>query len=489
MSTSQNKEEDKGTVGCLMLALIVFGGGIIIQVLQTLMMFAIIGGIGFALYRLYVYDQRTGNLTAWAERNFNLNKEEEGEPHWLEQENEAKALPPASEQQLLELRQKIELLEREKEEQKLNTENAVQRAANEAVNRYANQADYNAKKDLLDSIYGDNSTSPQYTRSDEYEKQQFQKKIEQKEEELEVREFRQEVNERILGQDQNILGIQSEMREGFQETNNRFLQMEYKMMQMQQEFQQGLMKVMETIHSLKAYFDERINRLEIHIERELANVREIISGLRVELKQDIANTKLQFGQEIMRIDKQQQQIVGKLAHYEAKMKGFTAEMAKMRHDAQRFAWEGQKVLERAHVLYQRHKVEMTQMGGQLDLNIQRIAVSKQEFANTVGRSRLMMDKITQDQYLALKDIGYERMGVEMLRQDYQQRQRNDELKLQSIQQDIRHTEQMIQEKLSRGEQVAGLNHQLTMSREKHAHTQQRLSLLREETSMMKRLAR
>lgn len=75
-----------------------------------------------------------------------------------------------------------------------------------------------------------------------------------------------------------------------------------------------------------------------------------------------------------------------------------------------------------------------------------------------------MDKVSQDQYLALKDISYERAGVEMFRQDYTTRQEKESLKLCMIHQDISHKEQMIRENVSRGKEVAGLNHQLSMSR-------------------------
>lgn len=489
MSINNTNSEDKGEIGCLILALLIFGGGILIQLLQTLIIVAIIGGIGFALYRLYVYDQRTGYITSWFEETFNLDRPQKRQQKKKGKKKKKKKKKLAAQQQQLLLESKIVDTLGSLQQEVDSLQDQASTAAEEAVRKYKTQADREAKENLLRQVYGDGAPQEGYARSDEYEKQQYQEQIRRKEEELNFRELKQEVNERLLDQDQSIVGIRSDMVDGFQSVNERFLQIEYRMVQMYQEFQQGLMEVMKAVQSLKEYFDERINRLEIHVERELSSVRELVAGLRAELKQDIATTRIQFNKEIVRIDKQQNMIVGKLAEYEATVRGFTADMRKMRYDVQHVAWKGQQALDRAHTLYQRHKVEMTAMGNDIDLALKQIAVHKGDFANTVGRSKLLLDKISQDQYLALKDIGYERAGVEMLRQDYQTRQESEQLKMRMIQQDISHKEQIIRDNISRGKEVAGLQHQLAMSRENEAYTRQRLGIVQQENALVRRLIR
>lgn len=486
MSNNNNNSGDKGEIGCVILALIIFGGGILIQVLQTLIMVAIVGGIGFGLYRLFVYDQRTGNITSWFEETFKVDTGRKKRKKKGKKKKKKKLA--AQKQSLLEsgIVDKLDTLHEEVTVLRQENEN-LKGAADEAVRKYADTADRKAKEDLLRNVYGESTPQKDYARSDEYEKQQHQDRIKKKEEELEIRELKQEVNERMLSQDESILGIRSEMHDGFQSVNDRFLQLEYRMVQMHQEFQQGLMEVMKAVQSLKMYFDEKINRLEIHVERELSSVRELVSGLRAELKQDVANVRVQFGKEIVRLDKQQNMIVGQLAQYEATVRAFSADMTKMKYEVKQVAWQGQQALDRAHTIYQRHKVEMSAMGNELDVALKQIAVHKGDFANTVGRSKLLLDKISQEQYLTLKDIGYERAGVELLRTDYQSRQEKEAMKLQMIQQDITHKEQMIRDSISRGKEVAGLNHQLSMSRENEAYTRQKLGIVRQEAALVRRL--
>ena len=80
MANERNTDDNQAAIGCVMLALVIFGGAVIIQVLHTIMYFVVIvgavGGIGFLIYKANIYDQRTGNITAWAERTFDLNKRE-----------------------------------------------------------------------------------------------------------------------------------------------------------------------------------------------------------------------------------------------------------------------------------------------------------------------------------------------------------------------------------------------------------------------------
>ncbi len=69
----------------------------------------------------------------------------------------------------------------------------------------------------------------------------------------------------------------------------------------------------------------------------ISEVNETISRLRSELKDEMANMKVSFGKEILRIDKQQMQIVTQMEKYEAQVKKFTYDVMKLKVDAEKFA--------------------------------------------------------------------------------------------------------------------------------------------------------
>jgi len=171
------------------------------------------------------------------------------------------------------------------------------------------------------------------------------------------------------------------------------------------------------------------------------------------------------------------------------MLGFTNQIDRLKIEAQTYNLKGQEMLNRAESIYQHHKAELRLIKGELQQGLKLVSVHKEDFANSVGRAKIMMDHIAQDQYHAMKEIGYERMGVEMLRQDYSTRMQNEELKLRQIQGDIISTQRLIDERSRNNQQVAGLQHQLFMSRENEAHTSQRLGLLQQENSLVRRLSR
>lgn len=498
MSSNNSNSDDNAGVGCLILGLIVVGAPMIIAVVNALIYAAAIGGVAFLGYRAYIFDQRTGKITALFEKAIDSlsgnSLPASDTQNLIQGEDGTFGLPTGEVDQdkenfksdLDEIREEMDRLKLRNQELEYQTRNS----ADEAVRKYASEAEHRAKGDALRRIYGEDTPLPEtgYARSDEYEKQKYQKELEKKEERIEIREIRVDINEqiagqnqKILGQDQKIMNVEGEMRQGF-------LHVEGQMMNMQHEYREGLMRVMETVQTLKSYVDERFTRIEVHIEKQLSGVREMVIGLRAELKEDLSKTRLQFSQEILRIDKQQTVIVGKLGEYESRLKGFSAEMSKMRQDAQHFAWEGKRVLQQAELINQRHSLTLQKASNDLELGLKEISVHKGDFANRVGRAKVMMDEISNEQYFTLKNIGHERLGVEMLRQDYTSRQEKEELKLGMIRQDINNTSVLIQERMKRGEDVQRLNHQLSMSREREASTSQRLGIMREENALVRRLS-
>jgi len=132
---------------------------------------------------------------------------------------------------------------------------------------------------------------------------------------------------------------------------------------------------------------------------------------------------------------------------------------------------------------------MENLSNGIDLELKEIAVQRGDFANVVGRAKMTLDHQAHELEMNIKAIGFERMGVEATRQDFQTRQQLEYTKREMLRNEIAHQTQLLQEKLSRGEQIAGLQHQLNMNREKLAYSDQRLGMLREENAFIRRVLR
>ena len=107
----------------------------------------------------------------------------------------------------------------------------------------------------------------------------------------------------------------------------------------------------------------------------------------------------------------------------------------------------------------------------------------------LGQAKLMMDEISNDQYFALKDMAYERIGVNMLRQEHQQKEAFEEQRVQSLIREQRHLEEKIKMELSHGRSVESLNHQLYMKQENLWYANKKADLMRQEFAVMRRLMR
>lgn len=103
MSSDQTGSEQAG-YGCLILLVIGVFGSVIIQVIQALITLSIIGGIGFLIYKLIVFDQKTGNITRFFENITdgvnNSMERRQGRVHYLK-EQKMHYLPQGQEDQLL----------------------------------------------------------------------------------------------------------------------------------------------------------------------------------------------------------------------------------------------------------------------------------------------------------------------------------------------------------------------------------------------------
>lgn len=477
MSTNNNQSE-KADLGCIILIAFIVAPFVLTYLFVALIPYIIVGMLGFTLWQVYVYNERTGNITRYFEEKYNLVKDaiNEAENEYKLEDDKISGLPNEKENELENLRKKVESLELENRQEREKRQKDIK----EALYQYRTDIKQNQKKQVLNDIFGDSPKS--YARSDEFEKQDFEKYTQKKKDELEIRELKVEVNEQLFAQERKItegldnakserFEIRMELRDGFANVDTRF------------------MKIEGEFADYRAYVSEKFSNLELHFLKEIGALKEFIGNVRLELKSENNEMKLQFGQEVLRLDKQQVQIVDRMQKYENQVKGFSIDMTKLKIEAERFAMRGEDVLNKANTIYQRHKADMHVAGSELKMGLQKMAVKNEAFSNTVASAQLRLDEISKEQYFALKDMAHERIGINMLRQDYDQRQAVENEKAQKLLAETRHIEDRIKERISRGQEVGALNHQLHVTRENLAFTSHRADLMRQESSMVRRLSR
>lgn len=472
---NNNSNTDWGEVGCVAIIGLFALPYILQSIFISLMPYLFVGGIGLIGYRLYIYDRRTGRITQYFEEQFNLSDKNKND--LLDSENEeTKQISDTQLEELTLLKKEIIGLKEGQKSNEQNQKNEIEKALQQHTDKIGKEK----KSEVLNQIFGKETNK--YSSSDVFEKQQFEETNKKKKEELDVREIKQTVNEQLFEQNKKIHeqevkinarvdGVESEMRTGF-------LEFSYKLLHLEKEF-----------ITFKGLVVERFAQVEANFEKAFAMVQEQMGNLRVELKQDIADTKVQFGKEIMRIDKQQMTIIDKMRQYEHQVKAFTVDMQKVRIEAEKFSLKGERMLQMSSTIYQRHKAEMYAQSKDIQVGLQQMAIHKGDFSNKVGQAKLMLDEISNDQYLALKDMAYERVGINMLRQEHDQRSSLEEQKMQHLLTKQQNLGEKIRIEQSHGREVSGLKHQLFLTGENLQFTRNRASLMRQEQSIMNRLTR
>ena len=469
---NNNSGNDPADLGCIILIGLIALPFILQSLLAAIIPYIMLGALGLGVYRLYVYDTRTRNITAWFEETFNL------------PQNDKKQLNDDTDDKINRLNSELKDL---KEDNKtLRKENKDQ--IHSTIKQYSEHISKVKKKEVLNNIFGEQSTD-NYARSDEFDRQQYQEETKKKKDELDTREFKQDVREQLFEQDQKIhevsyeaqqdrYAIRQELQEGFKQVDAKFVYFGERFTKLEGEFA-----------NFKGYVAEKFSHLEVTFLKEITSVKEMVTTLRADVKTEFANTKLQFGKEILRIDKQQVSIIDRMQKYENQVKKFSIEMIQLKNTAERFAIRGEDLLNRANTIHQRHKVVLQQASNDLQLGLQQISLHKESFANTVGAAKLQIDETAKDMHFTLKDMAYERIGINMLRQEHDQRSELEREKMKNLIQEKRHLEQKIQMRLANGQQAAGLQHQLQMTQENLNYTAHRASLMQQEAGMVRKLTR
>lgn len=473
---SSNQEASKiEAIGCLG----IIGGVVLIpmlmELIEMLIPLAAIGVIGYVIFLIRNYDAKTRVVTKAINKIIDNNGN--NTVMELPPANDHLALPEASgieDAKIVALEQEIIELKSQKESEKVELKEEMERLAMKVAKQKGREA--------LETLYGNVELTEDYNRSDEYEKIEFAQANRKKADELELREIRQEVNEKAFEQDVKIhyfreeakedrYQIRAEMSEGFTLIKDK------------------LVLVERNVLSLEAYMKEKLSALELSFFKELETLKGVVTNLRVELKQDIGETRLQFGQEILRVDKQQMKIVDNLRSYEHKIRSFGVEMRKIRVDAERFNMRGEAMLEKAQIAHQRHKADIKVVSNEISTSLEKIAIKEEGFATKVSSVWTRMDQVTEDNRMALKQAAVERMGTEYLRQDHQSNLNAEKVKMDAFLKEKNHLLQRIQSEGAHSRDIASLNHRLNQTQSNLTHSQNRHNLLRQEMSIFNKLNR
>lgn len=463
---------DPADLGCIIIIGLIILPFVLSAIFQALLPFIIVGAIGFAAYRLYIYDTRTGNVTKQLEELFGV-KDKQHEIHEIDATETSKALPSASEDELALLKQKIETLELENKAMREENQKDIENALQDYTENISNQQ----KKQLLDQFFQNDQTT--YARSDEFELQDHAKQIADQKNEMELRKIKQEMRERLFDTEKQGHETRLELKEelgSFKEEVRKEFKVVYT----------SLGDLEKSIITLRAYVDNRFSQFEVIFYQTISEVKSTIVQLRSEIKEDMATMKVEFGKEIVRIDKQQMQIVSQLEKYEATIKKFTYDVMQTKVQAEKFANRAEHYLNRANIVYHKHQTQIQSLSKDLDMSLMEISIHKRDFANTVGQAKLRLDEVSMNQYHALKEIGFERAGVEMLRSDHTKRVESEKQKMLSIQQDIRHIEDKIKLHQNNEAKTSQLRHQLYISQENLQTSRNRNSLLQQEQAVFRK---
>ena len=479
---------DAAEAGCLKIigwiALIVVAQQVLFSLLPIIIGGAFLGGIGFLFYRVVLYDNRTGNITSYIENLFNIPNSKKKTLQIPEKKTAA--LEAGQE----EIDNKLELIKEKLDE--LEGKNHVlqeeqQEAIKNTIQQYEEKLTKKSEQKVLENLFG--APPMDYVKTDEFDRKDFAEQTKKKQKSLEIRELKQEVSEQLFVREKEAFEIRMEakedrahirmeMKDGFTRIDGLLVQLENKVI------------------TQRSYFEEKISKMQMDFSKEIGLVKENIANFKVEVanefssvRGEISDVKIQFGKEILRIDRAQMRIVQKLGEYENKLRQFSIETMRIKNQAERFQIRGQRVLDQAQVIYQKHRVEMQGMGKDLEIGLEKIALHKSDFALRAGQAKLQMDKISQDQYLELKNIGYAEIGVRMLRQDFEQREALKQQEMRNLISDRRRAEERLQELHSRGLETAHLRHRINILNEKYQYASHTNSIMQREHNVFKRLSK
>ena len=452
MSSQRN---EPGGIGCAMLALFAYIIGIVIQaipqiiaLIKSLIPIALIIAGVYIVYLIFQFEKDTDKISNFFSR---FSSKKPRSDLVIEEDNNENVI----ENKLDWLAEKLEKFKSESKDY-----------ITSLLSRKVKEIDLKNKSEVMIDVFGNDSS--EYSRSDEYEKQKKIKKAKEREENLTNREWRQDMIEKIHAYKYEALEDRMALR---------------------QEMKDGLLYLENKCTSIQQFVVEKFYFLNSKIDTQIANVKTIIGDLRVELKQDLADFKVQVGREIVRMDKVMLSTIEKLEKYNSRVERFSYEVKKATLEAERNAVRGERMLTQAQALYTRHQSEVKVLSKDIEVAAQKIGLGKQDIANKISSAKLMLDRSAMEQINSMKEIAQEKMGVKLLRDDHLSRQRESQMKIQQLINENRHIEERLELKQNSYQKQNALQLQLHRNQENLQYERHRNGVLKQEFAIFKRLSK
>ena len=193
-----------------------------------------------------------------------------------------------------------------------------------------------------------------------------------------------------------------------------------------------------------------------------------------EVRENMSDMKLQFGQEVLRLDGQQGQILNELEKYYIKNQEFVNKCQSLALEARSQNIEGHSLLNQVNHMYSQHKVETKAMENQLQNTLDQVAVKEGHLANSIGESMLKLKSVSNEQYIAMKDMALEKKDINLL---WKEKNQEHEMNLQEVRhqkQDLDRMKQFVDQEKSHFSDHkssvldnARLTHQLYMNEQRY----------------------
>ena len=147
----------------------------------------------------------------------------------------------------------------------------------------------------------------------------------------------------------------------------------------------------------------------------------------------------------MRLDKEKMQVMETVQQYAAKVEIFRMESENLKLEASRLAFDGQKFLHAADVLAEKQKAELSVILEKVNSQYNNLSSTGSQYLSEIAERKVQLDSIVFNIQNSLRGLAYEKMGVEMVREDMRTREALLRKDIESVQSEIRRNNELMEE--------------------------------------------
>lgn len=354
---------------------------------------------------------------------------------------------------------------------------------------------HSEKKNIVDDIFSFDGQ----TKDDVFELKRTKESIEKEKEILEKNKFLQEVDDRVIKSKEHVL----EAKNSALDVKSENVELRSELKIMASEFKNELVNERS---SRERSVDTILHKLELEEERRKSDTKDVGNKIAMlaeqtkgkfiemasmisdnlkdlemrtmtsfrEVRENMSDMKLQFGQEVLRLDGQQGQILNELDKYYIKNQEFVNKCQSLALEARSQNIEGHNLLNQVNHMYSQHRVETKAMENQLQNSLDQVAIKEGHLANSIGESMLKLKSVSDQQYIAMKDLALEKKDISLL---WKEKNQEHEMNLQEVRhqkQDLDRMKQFVDQEKSHFSDHksnvmdnARLTHQLYMNEQRY----------------------